>query len=223
MWSSDINFVVQNCVFWCFVLSVIHLPLKMALKKGRMESRGDPWRTWCTTASSTRPLQGLCHGMSTSKLQWGFAGPSEGQITWCYPLERNSGQTHCLGPWETIPCDSESFCLWHPERVSADHFLFLCTCGYCMSLYKHLNKTILDKKNSDTSAEASPRFLGKLCCSLSGHRNLHAFAKSLFHSVYVCSMASPFLYKCCHLGAFPPDCSPVTMSIRCKEVAAFSF
>lgn len=53
MWSSDINFVVQNCVFWCFVLSVIHLPLKMALKKGRMESRGDPWRTWCTTAHST--------------------------------------------------------------------------------------------------------------------------------------------------------------------------
>lgn len=43
-------------------------------------------------------------------------------------------------------------------------------------------------------------------------RYLCSFAISLFNSVYVCSVASLFLYKRCHLDMVQPDCS------HCKHV-----
>lgn len=43
-------------------------------------------------------------------------------------------------------------------------------------------------------------------------RSFCSFAISLFSSVYLCSMASLFLYKCCHLDMVLPGCS------HCKHV-----
>lgn len=184
----------------------------MALKKGRMESRADPWRTWriiaCSTTASARAVPWYEHIAAPVRFCWAFWRANYLMLL----FGEKQRPVWCLGPWEIKPCDSESFCLWHPERVSADHFLSLCTCGYCMTLCKHLNRTILDKKNSDISAEASLKFLGKLHCSLSWPQKSPCFCQKPV-SFCVCVLDGLSIF----VQVLSPGCIP-TWLFTCNDV-----
>lgn len=62
---------------------------------------------------------------------------------------------------------------------------------------------ILVQRHSTTTPNSLVNCIG----ASSDCRCLCSFAVSLFNSVYLCSAASLFLYKRCHLDAVPPDCS----------------
>lgn len=176
----------------------------MALKKGRMESWGDPWRTWRTTACSTmasaRAVPWHEHMAAPVRFCWAFWRANYLMLPFGEKQRPNSlpvaMRYKTLWLWVILPVTPQ-------KRVSADHFLSLCTCGYCMSLCKRLNNTILDKKNSDISAEASLKFLGKLHCSLSWPQKSPCFCqKPVSFCVYVLNGLSIFVQ------ALSPGCIP---------------
>lgn len=132
-----------------------------------MESCEDPWRTWhtiaCSTMASARAVPQYEHIAAPVRFCWAFW--RAGYLILLFGEEQRPNslpgamRNKTLWLWVILPMT--------PWKSFSWSFPFPLYAWILYEFVQTLKQNYLRLKNGDTSAAASPKFLDKLCCSLS--------------------------------------------------------